>query len=96
MSTVEVCGICDIAGCWHIRERAAGHVQLPPRGLRLPAQRGYCDTCRIEDVARQAYLLARRGGKAALLQEVMRAAAGVAAARHSVDKALEFPYPTSS
>lgn len=26
--------------------------RLPPRGLRQPAQRGYCDTCRLEDVAR--------------------------------------------
>ena len=24
---------------------------LPPRGLRYPAQRGYCDLCRREDVA---------------------------------------------
>lgn len=25
--------------------------QLPPRGLRLPAQRGYCDQCQLERVA---------------------------------------------
>lgn len=25
--------------------------QLPPLGLHLPAQRGYCDICRLEGVA---------------------------------------------
>lgn len=27
---------------------------LPPLGLLYPAQRGYCDVCRLEDVARLA------------------------------------------
>ena len=28
---------------------------LPPLGLRFPAQRGYCDQCRLEDVAAGRY-----------------------------------------
>mgnify|MGYP005751720617 CR=1 FL=1 len=35
------------------RVRRALVTQLPPLGLRFPAQRGYCDLCRLEYVASQ-------------------------------------------